>query len=840
MTREMNYLEEFLFSAQDKIENLKVTTEPSDTDNYKYLIVDFEEMTYKINKDLVFNFCNIYQKLNKDELDAVEVEVHPFSNLGSVKEKNLEIDSSIIQTEDEVSELVEKIVSKIYEKFNFLILPATEDDIDYIDINDYVLSAYDSASEQAKSQGQNLYSIGFKVRVECEKETEYIPFKVYFRIFEKKANELSEPEIGISIAEEFNSLAKADKINILTARKFSQREKNSLKKKFENHEFEADKEKISSNIEKIINQILMHISNYVSKFDESPDWFKDSELGKFIKNSMIKYEKPVINATASFRYITQTPLPYSYIDVKFRNTFNTNIYQIKKCSTKNKELNETLNLCPMCKRPITSSNKLVASNQYVDEFVGCEKCMTVKCSVCDSAWSKDKKPTPINRKVGGKYYYMAGSCNASFVSSEYLGMNLCAIHAKKCFNPLCEGNVYSPLMIEKCSNIDCDKTYCFEHAGADLYKCEATPCSQSQNPNKYCSSCKDRFLNTCSFCGNTMCQSCSRPVLKQNGLGNFEFATDEFICVDCYEAIVSGKNLDVNKINKAVLQQEDKKYYPKAVEYLKLYGDLPDQFIDNSIAYLAYKKTKPEDYKEDSSKGKLYYRETEVTKCDCCKEFFKYTRTIKNNKAKNYCEDCLVKCSMCNETVVITDVINYDGKNYCKHCYKDKWVISDLSLENVKINEPKDKVIKTIFDNPNNHTYNVLPINRKDVFLCPETGLKIAGSQTKVCSSCKEKYSITNFNQDSDICKLCEDLDNFDYNKNKDLLIKAFYNKNFGDISNFKVCLTKNTLLIRHADLLSDRDNLLLYKYNPKKGKYVVKSVIKDTDEKEGEVEDGR
>ena len=58
MKREMNYLEEFLFSAQTKIDSLNVTTEPENIDEYKYLVVSFEQNAYKIPYDLVFNFCN--------------------------------------------------------------------------------------------------------------------------------------------------------------------------------------------------------------------------------------------------------------------------------------------------------------------------------------------------------------------------------------------------------------------------------------------------------------------------------------------------------------------------------------------------------------------------------------------------------------------------------------------------------------------------------------------------------------------------------------------------------------------------------------------------------------
>ena len=147
MKREMNYLEEFLFSAQTKIDSLNVTTEPENIDEYKYLVVSFEQNAYKIPYDLVFNFCNIYQKLNKDELDEVEVLVNPYQNLGSIKEKNLVVESNIIQNEDEVSELLEKIVSKVYEKYNFLILPAEDSDIEEIHVEDYVLSSFESHSE---------------------------------------------------------------------------------------------------------------------------------------------------------------------------------------------------------------------------------------------------------------------------------------------------------------------------------------------------------------------------------------------------------------------------------------------------------------------------------------------------------------------------------------------------------------------------------------------------------------------------------------------------------------------------------------------------------------------
>ena len=123
MNRENNYLEEFLLSAKEKIDDLSVSFEPRDTDDYKYLVVDFEKTTYKISRELVFNFCNIYHKLNRDDSEEVEEEVNPYKNLGSIKEKKLIIESNIIQSEDGVSELLEKIISKIYEKYNFLILP---------------------------------------------------------------------------------------------------------------------------------------------------------------------------------------------------------------------------------------------------------------------------------------------------------------------------------------------------------------------------------------------------------------------------------------------------------------------------------------------------------------------------------------------------------------------------------------------------------------------------------------------------------------------------------------------------------------------------------------------
>ena len=296
MNRENNYLEEFLLSAQEKIDDLSVSFEPRDTDDYKYLVVDFEKTTYKISRELVFNFCNIYHKLNRDDSEEVEEEVNPYKNLGSIKEKKLIIESNIIQSEDGVSELLEKIISKIYEKYNFLILPANDEEVEEILVEDYIKSPYESHTEQAKSQGQNLYSIGFKIKVERENQTEYIPFKVYFRLDEISEGN-NKGQVQVKIAEEFNSLEKANKINVLTARKFTQKEKASLKKKFENHEFVDDKERISANIEPIIYQVLSQIEAYVSDFSNSPSWFKDSELGKYIQNALFISDNPDIHAT---------------------------------------------------------------------------------------------------------------------------------------------------------------------------------------------------------------------------------------------------------------------------------------------------------------------------------------------------------------------------------------------------------------------------------------------------------------------------------------------------------------------------------------------------------------
>ena len=817
----MNYLEEFLFSAQTKIDSLNVTTEPENIDEYKYLVVSFEQNAYKIPYDLVFNFCNIYQKLNKDELDEVEVLVNPYQNLGSIKEKNLVVESNIIQNEDEVSELLEKIVSKVYEKYNFLILPAEDSDIEEIHVEDYVLSSFESHSEQNQSQGQNLYSIGFKIKAEANKNTEYFPFKIYFRIFEKKnSNNESTGEIGVDIAEEFNGLAKANKINVLTSRKFTQREKNSLRKKFENHEFEEDKERISKNIDAIINQILLHIASYVEKFDEAPVWFRESELGKFIQNQLLVDEDPKIDTTASFRYITQTPLPYSFIDVVFRNNFGRNTYQIKKSNGNNK-INDSLNVCPMCGEAINEKNKIVASNEYVDKFLGCQKCMTVKCYECGSLWSTKKEPKPINRKVNGKYYYMAGTCrNQDVFIDDSFGKYLCSYHAKRCFNASCSGAVYSESMIEKCSNMDCEMTYCMEHIN-DLHKCETSVCRDSESPNKYCSTCMDHFLNTCAFCNKTMCQSCSRPVLVQNALGNFEASSDEYICLDCLNLLTSGENLEINRRNEAILR-EDSKFYPKAKAYLKPYGDQENQYISSDIAILAYKQSKPKDWKENPDSGKLYYKEDEVSKCDNCEQFFKLTRSPKYDKRKHYCDDCLVSCDMCSEIVVVRDSIEYENKHYCKNCYNQKWAISDLNMSNNLYSEDKKKVMEKVFVNTElAKEYGIVPVAINELYLCPDSLLRVKKSQTRVCESCMERYALVNFNGNSHICKICENLNNFDYNHDKELLVNAFYKKSFGDKSNFKAYCTKNTLII--SFLRGNEKRVALYHFNKKKGKYVLK-----------------
>ena len=822
MKREMNYLEEFLFSAQTKIDSLNVTTEPENIDEYKYLIIDFEQNSYKIPYDLVFNFCNMYQKLNRDEFEEVEVLVNPYQKLGSIKEKNLVVESNIIQNEDEVSELLEKIVSKVYEKYNFLILPADDSDVEEIHVEDYVLSSFESHSEQNKSQGQNLYSIGFKIKATANKNTEYFPFKVYFRIFEKKnSNNEGTGEIGVDIAEEFNGLAKANKINVLTSRKFTQREKASLRKKFENHEFEDDKERITKNIDAIITQILAHIDSYVSNFDEAPLWFRDSELGKFIQNATLLDEDPKIDATASFRYITQTPLPYSYVDVYFRNNFGRNVYQIKKGSNGNNQINDSLNVCPMCGEAINEKNKIVASNEYVDKFLGCQKCMTIKCAECGSLWSSKKEPKPINRKVNGKYYYMAGPCKSTNVFiDDNLGKNLCSYHAKRCFNSACGDAVYSESMIEKCSNLDCDKSYCMEHIN-DLHKCETSVCRDSVSPNKYCTSCMERFLNTCAFCNKTMCQSCSRPVLVQNALGSFEFSLDEYICLDCLNLLTNGDNLEVNRRNEAIIR-EDGNFYPKKKAYLEPYGDLENQYISKDIAILAYKKTKPKDWMENPDSGKLYYWEDEVLKCDNCKQYFRFTKTLKFDKKKHYCDDCLVKCSMCSEEAVIKDCIEYEGKYYCKNCYNKEWTISDLNLDKSLYQEDKKKIMEKVFANTNlSKEYKVVPIALKDVFTCPESLLKVDYSQTKKCDSCGETYAIVNFTGGSKVCKICENLNNFDYNSNKELLINAFYKKSFGDKKDFKAYCTKNTLVVSFTK--NNVNKVQLYHFNKKKGKYVLK-----------------
>lgn len=820
MNRENNYLEEFLLSAQEKIDDLSVSFEPRDTDDYKYLVVDFEKTTYKISRELVFNFCNIYHKLNRDDSEEVEEEVNPYKNLGSIKEKKLIIESNIIQSEDGVSELLEKIISKIYEKYNFLILPANDEEVEEIIVEDYIKSPYESHTEQAKSQGQNLYSIGFKIKVERENQTEYIPFKVYFRLDEISEGN-NKGQAQVKIAEEFNSLEKANKINVLTARKFTQKEKASLKKKFENHEFVDDKERISANIEPIIYQVLSQIEAYVSDFSNSPSWFKDSELGKYIQNALFISDNPDIHATANFRYITQTPLPYSFVSVRFRNLFGSDVYEIKKSS--NNKLNDSLNTCPICGEVINEKNKIVASNEYVQNFLGCQKCMTIKCSECDSVWSEKKAPTPINRKVGGKYYYKAGACDSiDFVDYKYL----CSQHAKRCFNTSCNGKVYSSYDIVKCSNVDCERSYCKEHADIDLYKCETSICKNSEFPNRYCSECKDRFLNTCSFCGKTMCQSCSREILIQNDLGNFEPATNEFICLDCLSYLTNGENLEVNKKNKAIVKGDDDKYYPKSQKYLKKYGEgTENQFIDNSIALLAYTKRKPENWKEDLEDGKFYYREDEVKKCSLCEQYFKYTRTLKFDKRKQYCDDCLVTCDMCEETVVKTDAIKYDGLNYCKNCIGKNWDISDLNMDNVPFTEDKESIIKMIFNNMElAKDYKVVPVAKKDLFVCPETELKVKENQTKVCKSCGQRYALSNYLSNRDTCKLCDSLNDFDYNQDKDVLLKAFYNKSFGQKDKFKAYCTKNTLVISYQN--GKDKKISIYLFDKKKGKYRFKESL--------------
>ena len=818
----MNYLEEFLFSAQDKIDGLRVYTEPYNREDYRFLVIEFENQVNKIEKNFVINFCNIYQKLNKDQTEVVEVK--PFKNLGQVKQIGLRVDSQILNNEDVVSELLEKIVSKIYEKYNFLILPPTDENIEAIDPSEYVYGPYDIVGTQTNATQEKLYSIAFKVRAEANNETEYLPLKLYFRLKPKP-----DGKYQIEMADEFNNISKSN-TNILTARKFTKEHKRILKNMFDNkEELNKDKQMISDNINFIINGVLMKIANYVDDFDNSPNWFQSSELGKYIQKVSLSGSDQSVQSTASFRYITQTPLPYSYLTVRMKNKFGVMNYEIKKSSSDNQEINESINTCPMCGEAINASNRLVTSDQYREAFIGCQKCMTTECSQCTAKWNNSKPPKTINSLIKGTFYYKVGECNSPFCnvggagmeSMDCYGSRLCLSHSRRCVDPGCIDIIYCEKVVESCSNTQCNNTYCKEHAPIRLYKCEASGCRNSQYINQYCDECKDIYLNTCKFCGNTMCQSCSSPVLTLNSRGKFERSENEFICSDCFESMNKSENKDINIKNKALIKDsETGKYLPKSMEYLFPYGDYKGQFIDKEIAERGFKSFKPEGWQNDENLGRYYYRSEDMRRCDYCREFFHITKASTENRNSHYCEDCLKECNMCHSYSVIDTVFSADNQYFCKGCHNKHWDFSDLSMDNEPINIAKAKLIEEVFTNNSlAKQYKVFPVGIKDLFVCPESLLKISSTQVKTCKNCGEVYSVTLFNEDSSTCNICEQMNHLNPKENE-ILVKAFYNPTFGPKNEFKAYATKNTLLIKY--LSGNEYKYSVYHLNTKSGKYVL------------------
>ena len=63
MDLDLNYLEEFLLSAQEKLEGLKFYKEP-DNENYKYFVVEFNGDIYKIEKGLALEAPSGMYKIN--------------------------------------------------------------------------------------------------------------------------------------------------------------------------------------------------------------------------------------------------------------------------------------------------------------------------------------------------------------------------------------------------------------------------------------------------------------------------------------------------------------------------------------------------------------------------------------------------------------------------------------------------------------------------------------------------------------------------------------------------------------------------------------------------------
>ena len=835
MDKEINYLEEFLFSAQNKIDGLKVYTEPANTDNYNYLVVEFDGFTKKIDKTLVLNYCNIYQKINREELDEVDVEVNPYRNLGKIKEKKLSIDSSILKSEDEVSELLENIVSKVYEKYNFLILPSKDDVVEEINPDNYVKSNYEISSAKSKSKGQNLYSIGFKIRLEIDGVTEFVPFKIYFRIGRNSNN-----EIDVKIADEFNVGSKSSKINVMTARKFSNKEKAELKRQFDNNEFEKDRLLISDNIEAILNQTIIKINNYVLDFDNSPQWFKDSDLGKYIQKALMTVEDPFISATAQFRYITQTPLPYSYLTVLMKNSLSTTgeKYDIKVASSDDKNLNNLLNICPICSEPINQNNKLVSSNEYETGFIGCESCMKVKCIECDNVWSEKKLPIPINKKIRNKYYYKAGICDSPCcVNDISFGSPLCSLHAKRCFDPQCSDRIHPANVITYCSNKqNCEYSYCDDHVDGNLFKCETQVCRDKEQPNMYCKECKDTYLNTCSYCGKTMCKDCSLPVIEEDGVDGFVKSKTEFICVDCFNNLKGPTKFEKNKRNNVFdYDAESGEMYPKSRKYVEPYGDQEDSddryiYIEKSLAEEAYKRTKKE--------KKYFYYRNEIEECYSCGEQFRFTRKADDDTKHLYCEDCLNKCSLCErlmpkESILAIGEFEDNKEYYCKKCYEEKWIISDLNKNNEPFQEEKSTIYNSVFKNDNEKLKDlIVPVKKDQIFTCPETELNISTSQTKECIKCHQTYSVTNFKDNVEECRICTKLDNFDLidggNDRSKLMVRAFYDKKYGDKKKFRTCVSKNMLMIEFEK--DDNRFLEIYKYNKAKSKYKFVEQINEND----------
>ncbi|MCR5350022.1 MAG: hypothetical protein K6E20_03420 [Acholeplasmatales bacterium] len=800
----MGNFESFLIQSKNKIEGLDVYTDTDNIDDYSILTIKLDGSVYQISKDLIKNLDNYYSKYNKDEITSVRV--NPYQKLGSIKEIKIS-NSNLLDSEEKVSEVIEKIVDRVYEKYNFLVLPPTDDDIEEIDVSKYIsknVNYKESAISQKDTGKQRLYSIGFKIKADDGSESEYFPFRLFFRFGNNENG-----EVVVDVAHEINELSTKQISNYLINSSYKKENKEKLKLMIDNGEFEEDKRLVNSNIEDVINQIMIIINDYCSDYKKAPNWFKKSKLGKYLETQELTGDEKNINATASFRYITQTPLPYSYKTIKVKNLFDMPENYDIKVSKIGGKLDYELNKCPICGEVINENNKLVVSDQYTKGFIGCESCMTAKCDTCGAVWS-NKKPTElIGKEINGKKYYKAGEVTNVFCN-DYLsyGKKYCALHARKCDSPECSDEIYGDDFVEACSNPSCGKTYCKVHAKENFLFCESSLCAS--NPNKYCKECAKDNLHKCSYCGKNICDSCKREVLEFER-NHYILSKKEFICVDCLNEMTDVNNLEVNKNNEA-LQNYNGKYYPISNNLVYKYKGIEGQYIikDLNMARKA---------RENSSLDpELYYRKDEVNKCNQCGNyFFHLNGETDGNPEEAFCGDCLSTCQLCGRKAAKINAYSPDSKEnwYCKYCYEDKWYFSDLGKDTRVIND-KDNIIKNAFiDQRAGEDAQLLPVKKEDLFICPSTRFSVDKNiQTKECKNCKKRYAVAAFEGNSGFCKYCNKIDK---QTDKDILesVNNFYTSKYGDKSRFHVVIDENMLIINY-----DNDKFEHYIYDKKTGKY--------------------